>query len=160
MATSRIKGQDIQQVSICKEPGGTTYVMVGIPPKTFRVSLMTIAQLFDSFSFAHVKTGNIDSLVKPLYIAPSPDLDLKQYQAKDIMRILNIDKNKLFYWIKTHNLLTPDIEEANGTGSRAIFSLGNLLELVIIKELKGLGFDLRTIKRIKDQLIESKERTN
>ncbi len=72
----------------------------------------------------------------------------KQYTAKDIKSILGIDRNKLFYWIKTYRLLTPEIEEASGTGKTSKYSLKNLLELATIMELLNSGFDIKTTKEI------------
>lgn len=80
------------------------------------------------------------------------DLSSKLFLAADIERILGIDKNKLFYWIKTYRLLKPDIEVAKGTGSRAKYSLRNLLELATIKAFLTMGYDLNTIGRIKSIL--------
>lgn len=80
------------------------------------------------------------------------NLSSKQFEAKEIKRLLRIDKNKLFYWIKTHRLLKPDIEEASGTGTRTKFSLKNLLELAVIKRMIEDGFDLKKIEEIKYKL--------
>lgn len=79
-------------------------------------------------------------------------LNSRHFEAKDIKKLLDIDKNKLFYWIKTHRLLKPEVEEASGTGTRAKFSLKNLLELATVKELLNLGFDLNSIKKIKTKM--------
>ena len=80
------------------------------------------------------------------------ELRNKSFQAKDIKKLLGIDKNKLFYWSKTHQLLTPDIEEASGTGTRSKFSLKNLLELASIKHMVRSGLDLRAIEELKKGL--------
>lgn len=79
-------------------------------------------------------------------------LSSKQFEAKDINKLLEINKNQLFYWINTHGFLKPEIEEASGTGTRAKFSLKNLLELAVIKRMTEAGFDLKKIKEIKDKL--------
>ena len=84
-------------------------------------------------------------------------LNYGPFQAKDIHKLLGIDKNKLFYWIKTHRLLKPEIELASGTGSRSKFSLKNLLELATVKELLSLGFDLSSIKKIMRRTRTHKE---
>jgi hypothetical protein len=78
-------------------------------------------------------------------------LSSKHFQAKDVVEILgkDIDKNKLFYWIRTYQLLKPEIEEASGTGTRTKFSLKNLLELSLIRELINFGFDLATVRVVK-----------
>ncbi len=78
-------------------------------------------------------------------------LSLRLFEAKDIHRFLGIDKNKLFYWMKTYRLVTP-VKEAEGTGTRSQFSFKNLLELAVVKELADLGYNLRTIQRLKKYL--------
>jgi len=79
-------------------------------------------------------------------------LNNKQFTAKDIKNILGIDRNKLFYWIKTYRMLKPEIEEALGTGKTSKYSLKNLFELSIINELLKSGFDMKTTKKIKKSL--------
>ncbi len=79
-------------------------------------------------------------------------LNLKHFKARDIKKILDVDKNKLFYWIRTYRLLKPEIAEASGIGTRSIFSLKNLLELATIKELLKFRLNLDLVKMIKDQM--------
>jgi len=80
------------------------------------------------------------------------NLSQKQFTAKDVYRILGVDKNRLFHWINTHRLLEPDIDEGGGRGNRRRFSRNNLLELAIIRELHHYGIDLRMIGLLKKQL--------
>jgi len=80
------------------------------------------------------------------------NLSNKHFESRDIDRLLHIDRNKLFYWIKTHRLLSPDIEEGKGTGSRSKFSFNNLLELTFIKSLVEFGIDLNAVSEIKTEL--------
>jgi DNA-binding transcriptional MerR regulator len=77
------------------------------------------------------------------------DLSHKQFTAKDVYRILGVDKNRLFHWINTHRLLEPDFDEGGGRGNRRRFSRNNLLELAIIRELHHYGIDLRIVQQIK-----------
>jgi DNA-binding transcriptional MerR regulator len=79
-------------------------------------------------------------------------LSSKQFEAKEVKQLLGIDKNRLFYWINTHRLVKPEIEEASGTGTRAKFSLKNLLELAVVERMIDAGFDLKKIKEIKGKL--------
>lgn len=82
-------------------------------------------------------------------------LNYRQFEARDIQNIFgkdNIDKNKLFYWIKTLRLLKPDIEEASGTGTSSKFSLKNLLELATIRQMRTHGIDYKSIQKIKRKL--------
>ena len=77
------------------------------------------------------------------------NLSQKQFAAKDVYRILGVDKNRLFHWINTHRLLEPAIDEGGGRGNRRRFSRNNLLELAIIRELHHYGIDLRIVQQIK-----------
>jgi len=79
-------------------------------------------------------------------------LNSEQFTAKDIKKIIGIDKNKLFYWINTHQLVFPGIQRAEGTGTRSIFSFNNLLELSLVKECLKFGLDLKTTKKIVSRL--------
>jgi len=85
------------------------------------------------------------------------NLSNKHFEARDVMELLGIDKNKLFYWINTHRLLKPEIAKASGTGTRVRFSVKNLLELAVIKEMLEFGFDLVAIKKIKRKLDNFKD---
>lgn len=97
----------------------------------------------------------LDNLVKAWYIRNMKEvesLSSRHFEAKDVRKLLGIDKNKLFYWMRTHRLLKPDIEEASGTGTRTKFSLKNLIELAIIKEIADFGLELAAVKKIKNRL--------
>jgi hypothetical protein len=82
------------------------------------------------------------------------DLSQKQFTAKDVYRILDIDKNRLFHWINTHRLLEPDIEEGGGRGNKRVFSVKNLVELAIVYQLHQYGIELRMVREVK-KLIDT-----
>jgi len=84
-------------------------------------------------------------------------LSSKQFSAGDIFRLLGVDKNRLFYWVQSHRLLTPGIQKGRGTGNRSIFSLGNLIEIALIREMIAVGQDLNSIKEIKDELDRNRD---
>jgi len=69
------------------------------------------------------------------------------FESRHIQDILGIDKNKLFFWTQTKQLLKPEIEE-KGRGGRSKFSFVNLLNLALIKELSEFGIELNAIKNI------------
>jgi len=79
-------------------------------------------------------------------------LNNKRFEARHIQSLLGIDRNKLFYWMNTHQLVHPEFDKPDGTGTRAVFSFYNLLQLAIIKELKNCGIGLKPIKTIIDAL--------
>lgn len=74
-----------------------------------------------------------------------------QYTPQDVERILEIDRHKLFYWMKTHRLFSA-AESSEARGSKNIFSFKNLVEIGLVKELLRFGLDLDSIKSIKDQI--------
>jgi hypothetical protein len=73
---------------------------------------------------------------------------MQPYGAKDIEKLLGINRNKLFFWVHTKRLIKPEIEEVRGTGKGNKFSFKNLLDLSIIKILDGYGFGLNAIQVI------------
>jgi len=83
-----------------------------------------------------------------------------RFEARDIQRLLGINRNRLFYWTHTHRLLVPGIAAADGTGKRAIFSAKNLVELAVMKALVDFGTDLRSIKIIKGYLDRKRDEFN
>ena len=72
----------------------------------------------------------------------------KRFGATDIMKLLGVSRNKLFYWFRTHGLVTP-VVVGEGSGNRTKFSFTNLVELALVKELVEFGFDLRSVKAFK-----------
>ena len=84
-------------------------------------------------------------------------MNSNSYKVKDIKKLFGIDKNKLFYWIHTYGLLKPEIEKASGTGTKTKFSLKNLLELAVLREMLDFGFDLKTTRTIKMRIDSYKE---
>jgi DNA-binding transcriptional MerR regulator len=72
----------------------------------------------------------------------------KHFRAKDIERLLNINKDQLYHWVKLKRLIKPEIEEGFGRGGRNKFSFKNLLDLSLIKDLYELRFDFYQITQI------------
>lgn len=75
-------------------------------------------------------------------------LTFDHYGARDIERLLGINKCKLFYWIKNKRLLRPEKREVSGTGRGNVFSFRNLLDLQLINILINYGFELNAIRKI------------
>ena len=71
------------------------------------------------------------------------------FTSKDVINLLGIGKNQLSYLIKTR-IITPH-EKVRGRGKVHKFSLENLVQLAVIKELVNSGIELSFI----EQLIES-----
>jgi len=69
------------------------------------------------------------------------------YKIVDVMKILDMGRDQLFYWFKTKKLIKPEIE-GKGRGARTKFSKTNIFELAIVKELSKLGIELNFIYEI------------
>ena len=72
------------------------------------------------------------------------------YTAKEIKRILGITPGQLFHWGRTWGLIEPEVK-AKGRQGKNKYSLENLVQLAVIKELVNSGIELSFI----EQLIES-----
>ncbi|TFH37620.1 MAG: MerR family transcriptional regulator [Anaerolineales bacterium] len=82
------------------------------------------------------------------------DISQQGYSAKEVYRLLGVNKNQLFHWISTHRLLRPDIDEGGGRGKKRVLSRNNLLELTLIIQLLQYKIDLKLIKQIKAGMDE------
>jgi hypothetical protein len=70
------------------------------------------------------------------------------FEARDIERLLNINKDQLYHWVKLRRLIIPEVEEGQGRGGRSKFSFKNLLDLSLIKDLYELKFEFIRIHNI------------
>jgi DNA-binding transcriptional MerR regulator len=70
------------------------------------------------------------------------------FTAKDINSLLGINKDKLYHWTESKGLVKPEIEKGYGRGAQSKYSLKNLMQLSLVKELYELKFDLNRIKEI------------
>ena len=68
------------------------------------------------------------------------------YTSKDVTKLLGIGKNQLSYLVKTR-IITPH-EKVRGRGRVHKFSLENLFQLAVIKELVNFGIELSFIEEI------------
>ena len=71
----------------------------------------------------------------------------KLYKIKEALEILEVDRNTLFYWIKSKRFTDP-VERGRGKGARTRLSIFNLIELAIAKKLANLGVELNYIEDI------------
>ena len=78
----------------------------------------------------------------------------KKFGIVDLMDALELGRDQLFYWIKTKRLVKPEIE-GKGRGARSKFSIFNVFELAVIRELASLGIELNFI----EQIIKNREIT-
>jgi len=69
------------------------------------------------------------------------------FESRHVQEYLDIDKDRLFHWVKTKRLINPAIE-GRGRGKKSKFSFENLLDLALTKELTNYGVELNMIKDI------------
>lgn len=72
----------------------------------------------------------------------------KHFEARHIQKLLDINKDRLYHWVKLKGLITPEIEEGTGRAGRSKFSFKNLLQISLIKDLHELRFELNEICHI------------
>lgn len=81
-------------------------------------------------------------------------MSLKRYTASDVKNFLGMNRNTLFYCVKTLGLIEP----AQLKQKAILYDLHNLLDLALIQELLSLGITQATIKNILNQPITQGER--
>jgi len=62
-------------------------------------------------------------------------------------QIVGITYRQLDYWART-DLVRPSLSDANGSGTRRVYSYRDLLELKIIKQLLDAGIKLETVRDV------------
>lgn len=70
---------------------------------------------------------------------------MDKYTARQVCEIVGITYKQLDYWDKKQ-LVSPSIAKAEGQGSIRLYSLTDLRELKVIKELKQMGISLQKIR--------------
>lgn len=65
--------------------------------------------------------------------------------------IVGITYRQLDYWARTE-LVRPSLADAQGSGSRRLYSYRDLLELKVIKNLLDNGFDLKKVRGVFEYL--------
>lgn len=70
----------------------------------------------------------------------------KVYTTADLCRMTSIDPQNLNYWDRT-KLLQPSIRQAEGRGSRRLYSINDLLQLHFILHLKKHKYSTQKIRK-------------
>lgn len=74
----------------------------------------------------------------------------KLFKIAEALKILELGeegRDRVFYWIMHKNLIVPEIQ-GEGRGGRTKLSIKNIVELGLIKELAGFGFELNAVKKV------------
>ncbi len=69
------------------------------------------------------------------------------YTGKQACTIVGISYRQLDYWART-DLLRPSIEDANGTGTKRLYSFDDLINLKVIKQILDAGISLQSARRV------------
>ena len=67
------------------------------------------------------------------------------FSGKQAAEIVGITYRQLDYWART-DLIRPALADAQGSGSRRLYSYRNLLELKVIKTLLDAGIKLESVR--------------
>lgn len=76
-------------------------------------------------------------------------MSTKRYTAADVKNILGMDRNTLFYCVKTLALIQPVQQKPRAI----LYDFQNLLDLALIQELLSLGITQGTIKAILNEPV-------
>ena len=72
--------------------------------------------------------------------------DQQGYSGTKAATIVGISYRQLDYWART-DLVRPSLSDANGSGSRRMYSYRDLLELRVIKSLLDAGIKLESVRQ-------------
>lgn len=75
------------------------------------------------------------------------------FSGRKTAEIVGITYRQLDYWART-DLVRPSLAEARGSGSRRLYSYGDLLELKVIKTLLDAGLKLESVRTVFTYLRE------
>jgi DNA-binding transcriptional MerR regulator len=91
------------------------------------------------------------------------DTSTEGYTARRSAEIVGITYRQLDYWARTE-LVRPSLHDAEGSGSRRLYSYRDLLELKAIKTLLDAGIRLERVRKVfeflQDTLDEDVARVN
>ncbi len=68
------------------------------------------------------------------------------YRGPQACKIVGITYRQLDYWTRT-GLVTPSLQEAQGSGTQRLYSFNDLLQLKVIKSLTDAGASLRKVRQ-------------
>ena len=83
-------------------------------------------------------------------------MSAKRYTAADVKNFIGLDRNTLFYCVKTLALIQPVQQKPKAI----LYDFHNLLDLALIQELLSLGITQGTIKAILNEPVTLQDLTN
>jgi len=86
--------------------------------------------------------------------------DIKKfYSSKQVCKIIVLTYRQLDYYDRT-DFVKPSIKNAQGYGSRRMYSFDDLLKLKVIKKLLEAGVSLQKIRKAKKYIEENNGKNN
>jgi len=76
------------------------------------------------------------------------------FSGPKVCRLTGVTYRQLDYWARTE-LVTPSIASATGSGSKRVYSYGDLLEVKVIKSLLDAGVSLARARQAVDCLRDA-----
>lgn len=73
------------------------------------------------------------------------------FTAKGVKWVVGVTQRELDYWART-GLVKPSINDANGRQTKRLYSIGDLIRLATVKNLKSKGISLQKIRKGVDYL--------
>ena len=71
------------------------------------------------------------------------------YRGPQTCKIVGITYRQLDYWTRT-KLVTPSVQDADGSGTQRLYSFNDLLQLKVIKSLLEAGASLQRVRQAID----------
>lgn len=69
------------------------------------------------------------------------------FSGTQAAKVVGITYRQLDYWART-DLIRPSMSDASGSGSRRLYSYGDLVELRVIKTLLDAGIKLESVREV------------
>jgi DNA-binding transcriptional MerR regulator len=76
-------------------------------------------------------------------------MDETGYRGPQTCKIVGITYRQLDYWTRT-GLVTPSLQEAQGSGTQRLYSFNDLLQLKVVKGLTDAGASLQKVRQAID----------
>ena len=76
------------------------------------------------------------------------------YRGPQACKIVSITYRQLDYWTRT-GLVTPSIQQAQGSGTQRLYSFNDLLQLKVIKSLTDAGASLQKVRQAIDYVRDN-----
>jgi DNA-binding transcriptional MerR regulator len=78
------------------------------------------------------------------------------YRGPQTCKIVGVTYRQLDYWTRT-GLVSPSVQEAQGSGSQRLYSFNDLLQLKVIKSLTDAGASLQKVRQAIDYVRNNLE---